>query len=234
MTQAADEKPREAPDVEMGVEDSCEAQVKRSKTIVGLEMCVLEAQDDVYDETTGTPTNPAENSGENATDEDVAPEVTEELNRLETLGRAYKALSVDDLMPLRYVYSQKTNELLDHRMVADGRERELSTSCSKDALFVIPRTALRSRTKTVRGRFVDDMEDGRVKSRFVVGEVARDVSHDVYAGMPALKALRMIVGLAATRDGRHRPRSIVFYDIVAAFVHASVDEGVVPREGLLE
>ena len=42
----------------------------------------------------------------------------------------------------------------------------------------------------------------------------------------------MIVSLAATRDGRHRPRSIVFYDIVAAFVHASMDEvvGVVPKE----
>ena len=43
----------------------------------------------------------------------------------------------------------------------------------------------------------------------------------------------MIVSLAATRDG---PRSIVFYDIVAAFVHASIDEvvGVVHQEGVLE
>ena len=57
--------------------------------------------------------------------------------------------------------------------------------------------------------------------------------HDVHAGTPASKApLRMIVSLAATRDGRHRPRSIVFHDIVAAFVHASVDEvvGVVPQK----
>ena len=69
--QAADEKPPEAPDVETGAEDSCEAQVKRAKTIMGPEMCVVEAQDDVYDETPGTPTNPAETSGENATDEDV-------------------------------------------------------------------------------------------------------------------------------------------------------------------
>ena len=127
-------------------------------------------------------------------------------------------------MPLRYVYSQKTNETVDERMVAEGRERELSTLCSQDALFVIPRTALRSGTKTVRGRFVDDMENGRVKRRFVAAEVARDVRHDVHAGTPAFKALRMIVSLAATHDGRHRPRSIVFYDIVAAFVHASIDQ----------
>ena len=84
----------------------------------------------------------------------------------------------------------------------------------------------------VRGRFVDDMKIGRrVKSRFVAAEVARDVRYDDHEGTPALKALRMIVSLAATRDGKHRPRSIAFYDIVAAFVHASIDEvvGVVPK-----
>ena len=86
------------------------------------------------------------------------------------------------------------------------------------------------------GFAVDDMKNGLVKSRFVAAEVARDVRHDVHAGTPALKALRMIVSLAATRDGRHRPRSIVFYDIVAAFVHASIDEvvGVVYQDGVLE
>ena len=114
---------------------------------MGLEICVLEAQDDVYDETAGTPTNPAETSGEKkATDEDVvAPEVTEELNRLKTLGRAHKTPSVDELLPLRYVYIQKTNERLDDRMVAEGRERELSTLCSQDALFAIPGDGFASR-----------------------------------------------------------------------------------------
>ena len=86
-----------------------------------------------------------------------------------------------------------------------------------------PRTALRPGTKTVRGRFVDDTTNARVQSRFVAAEVATDVRHDVHAGRLALKAARMIVSLAATRDGRHRPR-IVFYDISAAFVHASIDE----------
>ena len=140
-------------------------------------------------------------SGEATTDEDfVAPEVTEELNRLKMLGRPYRAPTVDELMPRGHVYSQKTNERLNDRMVAEGRERELSTLCSQDALFVIPRTALRPGTKTVRGRFVDDMKNG----------------HDAHAGTTALEALRMIVSLAATRDGRHRPRSTVFYDITAA------------------
>ena len=75
------------------------------------------------------------------------------------------------------------------------------------------------------------MKNDRVESRFVAAEVARDVRHDVRAGTPALKALRMIVSLAAPRDGKHRPRSIVFYDITTAFVQASMDEvvGVVPH-----
>ena len=95
---------------------------------------------------------------------------------------------------------------------------------------------MRPGTKTVRGRFVDDVKNGLVKSRFVAAEVARDLRHNVHAGTPALKAWRMIVSLAATRDGRHRPRCVVFYDIEAAFVHASMDEvvGIVPQDGLLE
>ena len=94
-------KPREAPEFEMGAEDSGEVQVKRAKTIMGLEICVLEAQDDVYDEALGAPTNVAETSGENTTDDEdaVAPEVTEELNRLKTLDRPYRAPTVDKLMP---------------------------------------------------------------------------------------------------------------------------------------
>ena len=236
-TRNADARPLEATDVEMNAEDPCAAQVKRAKTIMGLEMCVLEALDDVFDEPPETLTNLAGTPGENQTDEDVvSPEVTEELNRLKMLGRLYTAPSVDELMPRTFVYSQKTNEQLDKRMVAEGRERELGALCSQNALFVITRTALSPCTKMVRGRFVDDMKNGRVKSRFVAAEVARDVRHDVHAGTPALKALRMIVSLAATRDGKHRPRSIAFYDIVAAFVHASIDEvvGVVPQDGLLE
>ena len=128
--QTADEKSLEAPDVDMGAQDSCEAQVKRAKTIMGQEICGLEAQDNVYDEAPGAPTNLAETSGENTADEDVvAPEVTEELNRVKKLGRPYRSPTVHESMPPKSVYSQKTNEWLDDRMVAEGRERELSTLC---------------------------------------------------------------------------------------------------------
>ena len=53
------------------------------------------------------------------------------------------------------------------------RERELSMLCSQDALFMITRTALRPGTKMVRGKFVDDMMNGRAKGRFVAAEVCK-------------------------------------------------------------
>ena len=136
-------------------------------------------------------------------------------------------------------------------MICVQRENQRMARCSNggrtsrkravDAVFTRcvvrdPRTVLRPGTTTVRGRFVHDMTNGRVKSRFVAAEVATDLRQDVHAGRLALKAARMIVSHAAMRDGRYRPRSTVFYDISAAFVHASIDEvvAVVPQDGLLE
>ena len=85
----------------MGAEDSGEVHVKRAKTIMCLEICVLVAQDDVYNEAPGAPTNVAETFDDNTTDDEdvVAPEMTKELIRLETLGRPYRAPTVDELMP---------------------------------------------------------------------------------------------------------------------------------------
>ena len=50
------------------------------------------------------------------------------------------------------------------------------------------------------------------------------------------RALRMTLSLAATSDGRRCPRSIVFYDTTAAFVHVSIDEvvGILLQDSLLE
>ena len=158
-------------------------------------MCVLEAPDAVHDEVAGITTNLTEMCGEYAADEDVAaPEVTEELNRLNTFGKPI----VDETMPRGHVYNQKT--------------------------------------ETVRGRLVDDMKNDRDKSRFVSAKLARDVKHDVRAGTSVLKALRMTINLATVRDGKHRLRNSVFYDITATFAHASIDEvvGIYPQGGLLE
>ena len=177
-TRTADKKLAEVLDVEMDAEDSCGAQVKRSGSVR------LEAH--VFDDATWKLTNVDETSGEFVTDEDVVlPEVTEELNRLKMLGSPFRAPTVDELMLRGHVYSQTTHERLDDRMVAEGRGRELSTLCAQDAL--IPRTALRLGTKTVKGRFVDDMKGDRVKSRFVAAEVAKKMRHDMHAGTLAFE-----------------------------------------------
>ena len=147
----------------MNAEDPCAAQVKkRAKTMMGLEICVLEALDDVFAEPPETPTNLAGTPGENETDEDVlSPEVTEELNRLKTLGRPNTAPSADELMPRTFVYSQMTNSSTNEWWQRAENESS-ARCCSQNALFVIPRTAQSPGTKMIHGRFVDDMKNGRV------------------------------------------------------------------------
>ena len=63
-------------------------------------------------------------------------------------------------------------------MVAEGREPELASLCLQDALFVIPRMALRPGTLMVRGKFVDDM-------RLVVSRGCpwRQVARDAIQGL---------------------------------------------------
>ena len=64
-TQSADEELLEVPDIVMDTEDSCEARIQRPRTIMGLDVCVLEAPDGGYDEA-ATTTNLTETCGENA------------------------------------------------------------------------------------------------------------------------------------------------------------------------
>ena len=104
--------------------------------------------------------------------------------------------------------------VLDPRLVGEGRAKEVHTLCGQEALFVVPRSAMRRGTKTVRGKLVEDMKGELVKSMFVAAEVARDVRQNVHAGTPALKVLRLLPqqsgtarwkASAAQRDAlRHR------------------------------
>ena len=61
-----------------------------------------------------------------------------------------------------------------------------------------------------------------MKSRLVATEVAYGNRDDCFAGTPPLKALRLVVSLAASRGTR-----IAFFDVVAAFVHVLIDELVI-------
>ena len=109
VTQSADEELLEVPDIVMDTEESYEARIKQTRTIMGLDVCVLEAPDDGYNEAAGTTTNLTEKCGESATGEEVAaPGVTEEPNQLKTFGGMPGEPTVDDTIPRGYVHSQKT------------------------------------------------------------------------------------------------------------------------------
>ncbi len=82
----------------------------------------------------------------------------------------------------------------------------------------------------VKGKFLDDARGDEVKSRFVAQEVAYEVRDDVHAGAPGLKVLCILISMAAMQC-----QCLAIYDIVAAFLHAWMDEllAVLAPRGLL-
>ena len=76
----------------MDNEESCATPSKRGKTIMGLEVCVLEAMDDVFDATLREPGfYPSAHPDESVSDDDdVIPEERHELNGLNALGRLHR------------------------------------------------------------------------------------------------------------------------------------------------
>ena len=107
----------------MDTEESSATPSKRVKPTMGSEICVLETIDDVF--------NPAEarlgpSSTPNSDERfDVEDEVTHELHQMKALGRPYQAPTVSELMPKRDVYGTTSDELLEPRLVGDGRAKEL-------------------------------------------------------------------------------------------------------------
>ena len=154
------------------------------------------------------------------------------LPELRARCRLYEAPGVEAFVPAAVVYGTRSGDELPPHAVAQGRHKEMSTMASQGALLVLPRSALPRGAKVVRGKFLDDLRaDGVVKSRFVAQEIAWDSRGDVHAGTPGLKAMRLVVALAAFRGSR-----LAFFDIVAAFLHAEMDEliAVAAPAGLIE
>ena len=139
VTQSADEELLDVPDIVMDTEASYEARIKQTRTIMGLDMCVLEAPDDDYDEAAGTTTNLTETCGESATGENVAaPEATYGPNRLKTFGGWRGEPTVDDTIPRGYVHSQKT-EPVRGRLVDDlkndrAKSRFVAAEVTRDVM----------------------------------------------------------------------------------------------------
>ena len=195
-------------------EESCATSLKRAKTIIGIGNLRAGAH--------GRRVRPTQaRSGPSVEDDDaVPPDATPRVSLVEGAGQATM------LRAQARCQSESTSpdELLDPRLMGEGRAKELAPLRGQE--FVIPRSALNRGTKTVRGKFVEDLQGGLVQSRFAAAKVARDVRYDVHDGKPGFKALRVILSLATTRDGKRRPPSVVSCDIVGAFVNATTDEVV--------
>ena len=154
----------------------------------------------------------------------------EALPRLRAAGSAYQAPAADELVPARHVFGARSGKQLDPQQCAEGRRRELLAMEEQEALLAVPLGAVPRGARKARAKWVEDVRGDSVKSRFVATEVAHCVREDVYAGTTGRKAVRLLLSLAASRGWK-----VSVFDVVAAFIHAPIDELVVllPPRGML-
>ena len=139
-------------------------------------------------------------------------------------GVILAAPSEESLIPRRPVYGTKSGILLEPEAVAKGRRKQLLSLEEQQAILLLPRDFPLQGAKRIRSKWLDDPDgSGEVKSRLVATEVAYGMRRDdCFAGTPPLRALRMVMSLAASRG-----RRLALFDVVAAFVHALIDELVI-------
>ena len=142
---------------------------------------------------------------------------------LET-GEVLAVPTLEDLTPAMLVYATKSGAVLDPQAVAAGRRKQLQALEEQKAIILVPHDFPLAGAKRIRSKWLDDYSSSgtEVKSRLVATEVAYGNRDDCFAGTLPLKALRLVVSLAASRG-----RRIAFFDVVAAFVHALIDELVI-------
>ena len=122
------------------------------------------------------------------------------------------------------VYATKSGAVLDPQAVPAGRRKQLQAIEEQKAIILVPHDFPLAGAKRTRSKWLDDYSSSgtEVKTRLVATEVAYGNRDDCFAGAPPLKALRLVVSLAASRG-----RRIAFFNMVAAFVHALIDELVI-------
>ena len=142
---------------------------------------------------------------------------------LET-GEVLAVPTLEDLTPAMLVYATKSGSVLDPQAVAAGRRKQLQALAEQKAIILVPHDFPLAGAKRIRSKWLDDYSSSgtEVKSRLVATEVACGNRDDCCAGTLPLKALRLVVSLAASRG-----RRIAFFDVVAALMHALIDELVI-------
>ena len=98
----------------------------------------------------------------------------------------------------------RSGKLLNPLACARGWRRELDEMVGQGVFLVIPLSAAPRDAKRIGGKWVEDEKTSEedVKSRFCATEVAHGVREDVHAGTPGMKAVRLLLAMAALR--RHQ------------------------------
>ena len=140
--------------------------------------------------------------------EAVSPQMLE-------VGEVLRAPALEDLVPASPRTPRSWEHSLTHGLWLKGAE----SSCGRfrSAIIWVPHDF------PLAGVGDDYTVSGaEVKSRLVVTEVAYGNRNECFAVALPLKALRMVVSVVASRG-----RRLAFFDVVAAFVHALIDELVI-------
>ena len=140
------------------------------------------------------------------------------------VGEVLAAPALKDLTPARLVYSTKPGAELDPQAVAAGRREQPRALGEQKAIVLVPQNFPLAGAKRISREWLDGYtaSGAEVKSRVVATEVTCGNRDDCFAFTSPLKALRLVVSLAASRG-----RILSFFDVVAAFVHALIDELVI-------
>ena len=130
------------------------------------------------------------------------------------VGEMLAAPALEDLIPARHEVGDRAGP------EGCGCRKQLGSLKEQKAVILMPPDFPLARAKRIRRNCLDDCTAGgtEVKSRLVATEVAYCSRDECFAGAPP-KALRLEVSVAASRG-----RRLAYFDVVAAFVRAPIDE----------
>ena len=131
-----------------------------------------------------------------------------------------------------YVDDRSGKQLLN-KLVQAARRKEIKTMEDMKVYVKVPRrVAVERGAKIVDVRWldIDKAEAGMppdVRSRCVAREFATDARDDLFAGTPALEAIKMLVSIVASSSGGRVPtKRLMAMDIKRAFLHADMTREV--------
>ena len=116
---------------------------------------------------------------------------------------------MEDFIPARPVYATKLGPELDPQAVSAGCRKQLRALEDQKAIILVPHDFPLARAKRIRSKWLDDCTSigAEVKSRLVATEMAYGNRDDCFAAS--------------------RGRRLAFFEVVAAYVHALIDELVI-------